>query len=129
MFQFFHWFYKDHHFEPFSAKSLSDAYHQFTHDNKTEFPNEVNILERFNIYQEIFLGVIYLTFQSFIKMRPIFFYTYSVFNLQMMYSFSIFSTAWLLVGNWLSAVPAVIFFTFARFDMTRVEFTVPLRER
>ena len=45
------------------AKTLGDAFHQFVHDNKTEFPNEVNILERFNIYQEIFLGIIYRVFQ------------------------------------------------------------------
>jgi len=89
----------------------------------------VNILERFNIYQEITLGIIYMTFKSFIKLPPILFYAYSVFNLQILYSFSIYATSWLLTGNWLTAIPSVVFFTFARFDMTRVEFTVPLRER
>ena len=54
---------------------MGDAYHQFTHDNKTEFPNEVNILERFNIYQEIVLGIIYRIFQP--AQRPILWYAYS----------------------------------------------------
>lgn len=111
------------------AKSWSSAYHQYTHDNKTEFPNEVNILERFNIYQEIFLALIYKTFQNWITLRPILFYAYSVFNLQAMYSFVLYATAWTLTGNWLTAIPTVVYFTFSRFDMTRVEFTVPLRER
>ena len=65
------------------AKSLGDAIHQFVHDNKTEFPNEVNILERFNIYQEIFLGIIYRVFRP--SQVPILWYAYSgsdFFNFQ-----------------------------------------------
>ena len=58
-----------------SAKNLGDAFHQFVHDNKTEFPNEVNILERFNIYQEIFLGIIYRIFRP--AQVPILWYAYS----------------------------------------------------
>jgi len=34
----------------------------------------------------------------------------------------------MLSGSWVTALPAPVFFTLARFDMTRVEFTVPLRE-
>ena len=116
-------------FTLYLADSWSSAYHQYTHDNKTEFPNEVNILERFNIYQEIFLALIYKTFQNWITLRPILFYAYSVFNLQAMYSFVLYATAWTLTGNWLTAIPTAVYFTFSRFDMTRVEFTVPLRER
>ena len=67
----------------FLAKTLGDAYHQFTHDNKTEFPNEVNILERFNIYQEIVLGIIYRVFQP--KLRPILWYAYSGMDLHAMF--------------------------------------------
>ena len=62
-------------------------------------------------------------------MKPILFYTYTVFNLQMVYSLALYVTTWLMAGSWLAAVPTVVFFTFCRFDMTRVEFTVPLRER
>ena len=62
---------------------MGDAYHQFTHDNKTEFPNEVNILERFNIYQEIVLGIIYRVFQP--KLRPILWYAYSGMGLQVIF--------------------------------------------
>lgn len=110
------------------ANGVVEAFHQFTHDNKTEFPNEVNILERFNIYQEIALGIFYLLFSNWIPYRPILFYTYSVFNLQMVYSFALYATTWILAGSWTAAVPTAVFFTFSRFDMTRVEFTVPLRE-
>ena len=48
--------------------------HRYTRDNKTEFPNEVNILERFNIYQEFFLGVIYKIIKP--KLIPIIWYSY-----------------------------------------------------
>ena len=51
-----------------------------------------------------------------------------VFNLQLIYSLSLYFTAWMLSGSWVCALPAPVFFTLARFDMTRVEFTVPLRE-
>jgi hypothetical protein len=105
---------------------LGDAYHQFTHDNKTEFPNEVNILERFNIYQEIVLGIIYRVFQP--KLRPILWYAYSVFNLQMLYSVSLFATAWLLTGSWIPGVLTSVYFTALGIDMTRISFTIPLRE-
>jgi hypothetical protein len=46
----------------------------------------------------------------------------------MIYSLSLYATAWILSGSWVTALPAPVFFTLARFDMTRVEFTVPLRE-
>ena len=48
---------------------------QYIHDNKTEFPNEVNILERFNIYQEIVLGIIYRVLQP--SLPGIIWYAYS----------------------------------------------------
>jgi len=108
------------------APDFTTAMHRYTRDNKTEFPNEVNILERFNIYQEFFLGVIYKIIKP--KLIPIIWYSYQVFNLQMIYSLSLYATAWILSGSWVTALPAPVFFTLARFDMTRVEFTVPLRE-
>ena len=38
--------------------------YQLTHDNYTEHLRTINILERFNIYQEVALGIAY-------KMMPI----------------------------------------------------------
>jgi len=108
------------------AKSLGDAIHQFVHDNKTEFPNEVNILERFNIYQEIFLGIIYRVFRP--SQVPILWYAYSVFNLQFLYSISLFATAWLLTDSWVPALLSQLYFSSLGMDMTRISFTIPLRE-
>lgn len=56
------------------APDFTTAMHRYTRDNKTEFPNEVNILERFNIYQEFFLGVIYKIIKP--KLIPIIWYSY-----------------------------------------------------
>lgn len=35
--------------------------HSLTHDNITEHPDNINVLARMNIYQEVFLAVIYRT--------------------------------------------------------------------
>ena len=33
--------------------------YELTHDNRTEHLRTINILERFNIYQEVILGILY----------------------------------------------------------------------
>ena len=51
-----------------------------------------------------------------------------VFNLQMLYSVSLFATAWLLTGSWIPGVLTSVYFTALGIDMTRISFTIPLRE-
>ena len=51
-----------------------------------------------------------------------------VFNLQMLYSISLFATAWLLTGSWIPGVLTSVYFTALGIDMTRISFTIPLRE-
>ena len=51
-----------------------------------------------------------------------------VFNLQMLYSASLFATAWLLTGSWIPGVLTSVYFTALGIDMTRISFTIPLRE-
>ena len=38
-----------------------------THDNTTEFLRTINIIERFNIHQEVILGIIYRSFSQSLK--------------------------------------------------------------
>ena len=57
---------------------------------------------RFNIYQELVLAAVYKVY-SF-RLRPIFFYTYSVFFLQGVYMTSLYLLSWSLTGSWLTGV-------------------------
>lgn len=41
------------------APSFSQGLYDLTHDNVTEHLRTINILERFNIYQEVILGALY----------------------------------------------------------------------
>jgi hypothetical protein len=41
------------------APSLSQGLSDLTHDNTTEHLRTINILERFNIYQEVILSALY----------------------------------------------------------------------
>lgn len=61
-----------------SADSLLSGVEKLIYDDKIEYPDTINILSRFNVYQELFLGVVYrLFFKHFYQWPPIFFYTYS----------------------------------------------------
>ena len=51
-----------------------------------------------------------------------------MFNLQILYSVSLFATAWLLTGSWIPGVLTSVYFTALGIDMTRISFTIPLRE-
>ena len=46
----------------------------------------------------------------------------------MLYSVSLFATAWLLTGSWIPGVLTSVYFTALGIDMTRISFTIPLRE-
>merc|ERR1719266_3231672 len=94
--------------------------------NLTESTNTVNMFERFNIYQELILAAIYKLY-SF-RLNPIFFYTYSVFCLQGVFMTSLYLLSWTLSGSWLAGLLTAVSVMVNRFDVTRVNFTVPLRE-
>ncbi|ESO87300.1 hypothetical protein LOTGIDRAFT_107140 [Lottia gigantea] len=108
------------------SKSISQGVQSLVRDNHTEYPSTINILQRMNIYQEVILASLYkfLAIQS----PPIFFYVYSVFNLQAVLIGGIFCMAWMLADNWLAGVLAAIFYAINKENTTRVEFTTPLRE-
>ena len=64
-----------------------------------------NIL-RFNIYQEVVLAAIYKIYDF--RLKPIFFYTYSVFFLQGVYLSCLYLMSWSLTGSWLTGVLTAI---------------------
>jgi len=108
------------------SPSIAEGMKDLQVDNKTESGKTINILHRFNIYQEVFLAYVYKIY-SF-RLQPIFFYTYSIFALQGFYLSSLYLISWGLSGTWLSGVLTSVFVVINRFDVTRVTFTVPLRE-
>lgn len=108
------------------APSLATGLEQLQLDNLTESTSTINIMQRFNIYQEVVLAALYKVYNF--RLSPIFFYTYSVFSLQGLYLSALYILAWSLSGTWLAGVLTAIGITINRFDVTRVNFTVPLRE-
>ncbi|XP_071134170.1 protein C-mannosyl-transferase DPY19L3-like isoform X1 [Mytilus edulis] len=110
------------------APSITDGLHQLTHDNVTEHPDTINILERMNIYQEVILSIMYriLPIKSWVE--PVYFYMNTVWGLHAMLIWALFATSWMLSGSWLAGILAACFYIFNKVDVTRVEYVVPLRE-
>ncbi|VDI68269.1 Hypothetical predicted protein [Mytilus galloprovincialis] len=110
------------------APSITDGLHQLTHDNVTEHPDTINILERMNIYQEVILSIMYriLPIKSWVE--PVYFYLNTVWGLHAMLIWALFATSWMLSGSWLAGILAACFYIFNKVDVTRVEYVVPLRE-
>nr|XP_056718346.1 probable C-mannosyltransferase DPY19L3 [Euleptes europaea] len=110
------------------APSIQTGLNSLIYDNKTESMRTINILERMNVYQEVFLSILYRTFHIKKFLEPIYFYIYTLFGLQAVYVVALYVTSWLLSGTWLSGVLAAFWYITNRIDTTRVEFTIPLRE-
>ncbi|XP_034536776.1 probable C-mannosyltransferase DPY19L3 isoform X1 [Notolabrus celidotus] len=110
------------------APSIQEGLSELIHDNLTESKRTINLLQRMNIYQEVFLSVLYrsLPVQSYLE--PVYFYIYTVFSLQAVYVIALYLTAWLLSGSWLAGTLAGVWYILNRVDTTRVEFTISLRE-
>ncbi|KGL85203.1 putative C-mannosyltransferase DPY19L3, partial [Tinamus guttatus] len=110
------------------AASIQQGLHGLVYDNKTESVRTINILERMNVYQEVFLSILYriLPIQQYLE--PVYFYIYTLFGLQAVYVIALYVTSWLLSGTWLSGLLAAFWYITNRVDTTRVEFTIPLRE-
>ncbi|XP_030367716.1 probable C-mannosyltransferase DPY19L3 isoform X3 [Strigops habroptila] len=110
------------------AASIQQGLHGLVYDNKTESVRTINILERMNVYQEVFLSILYriLPIQQYLE--PVYFYIYTLFGLQAVYIIALYVTSWLLSGTWLSGLLAACWYITNRIDTTRVEFTIPLRE-
>ncbi|XP_029000060.1 probable C-mannosyltransferase DPY19L3 isoform X2 [Betta splendens] len=110
------------------APTIQEGLSDLIHDNLTESKRTINLLQRMNIYQEVFLSVLYraLPVQSYLE--PVYFYIYTVFSLQAVYVMALYLTAWLLSGSWLAGTLAGVWYILNRVDTTRVEFTISLRE-
>ncbi|XP_065423226.1 protein C-mannosyl-transferase DPY19L3 isoform X8 [Chrysemys picta bellii] len=120
--------YYSYYKEMLQATSIQQGLHGLIYDNKTESLRTINVLERMNVYQEVFLSILYriLPIQKYLE--PVYFYIYTLFGLQALYVIALYVTSWLLSGTWLSGLLAAFWYITNRIDTTRVEFTIPLRE-
>ncbi|XP_021095218.1 probable C-mannosyltransferase DPY19L3 isoform X2 [Heterocephalus glaber] len=110
------------------APTLMQGFHGLIYDNKTESMKTINLLQRMNIYQEVFLSILYRALPIQKYLEPVYFYIYTLFGLQAVYVTALYITSWLLSGTWLSGLLAAFWYVTNRIDTTRVEFTIPLRE-
>jgi hypothetical protein len=110
------------------APTWMEGMHSLVFDNITEHQRTINIIERFNIHQEIILATIYRLFPWKDLIEPVYFYIDTVFSLYGLYGMTMFLTAWLLSGTWLSGAVTMLFVFFNRGDVTRVWFSIALRE-
>ncbi|XP_048952004.1 probable C-mannosyltransferase DPY19L3 isoform X2 [Canis lupus dingo] len=110
------------------APTLMQGFHGLIYDNKTESMRTINLLQRMNIYQEVFLSILYRVLPIQKYLEPVYFYIYTLFGLQAIYVTALYVTSWLLSGTWLSGLLAAFWYVTNRIDTTRVEFTIPLRE-
>ncbi|XP_076003156.1 protein C-mannosyl-transferase DPY19L3 [Genypterus blacodes] len=110
------------------APSIHEGLSDLIHDNLTESKRTINLLQRMNIYQEVFLSVLYRLLPIQLFLEPVYFYIYTVFSLQAVYVIALYLTAWLLSGSWLAGALAGVWYILNRVDTTRVEFTISLRE-
>ncbi|VTJ62923.1 Hypothetical predicted protein [Marmota monax] len=110
------------------APTLMQGFRGLIYDNKTESMRTINLLQRMNIYQEVFLSILYRVLPIQKYLEPVYFYIYTLFGLQAIYVTALYITSWLLSGTWLSGMLAAFWYVTNRIDTTRVEFTIPLRE-
>jgi len=112
------------------APSITQGLYDLINDNKTEHLRTINIIERFNVYQEIVLAIMYRA--SPLKWQEstgyIFFYINTIFSMHGVYMVALFCCAWMISGSFLAGALANAFYIFNRGDVTRLSYTVPLRE-
>uniref|UniRef100_A0A1I7V6D2 C-mannosyltransferase DPY19L3 n=1 Tax=Loa loa TaxID=7209 RepID=A0A1I7V6D2_LOALO len=127
-------YYSYYKFAVHPKMSFNSTIYALMHDNSTEFPRQINVFERFNIYQELILAVLYKFFASFRLLRdyylpkPILFYVYSCFTFAGLGVATLFLLTWALTGSWLYGLLVFTWMLTNIDDSTRVFFTVNLRE-
>ncbi|KAJ7985832.1 hypothetical protein DPEC_G00344570 [Dallia pectoralis] len=110
------------------APSIQQGLSEIISDNTTESMRTINLLQRMNIHQEVFLAVLYRVLPIQAYLEPVYFYIYTVFSLQAVYVIALFLISWLLSGSWPAGVLGGVWYILNRVDTTRVEFTISLRE-
>ncbi|KRY70996.1 putative C-mannosyltransferase DPY19L3, partial [Trichinella pseudospiralis] len=110
------------------SPSLIRGIYDLTVDNITENGHSINILHRFNIYQEVLLAVIYKYFEGWNFDSPAIFYSKAVFSVVGLGASSLCLIAYFVSNSILAILLCGIFCLINLSDMTRAHFIVNLRE-
>ncbi|VDK63247.1 unnamed protein product [Onchocerca ochengi] len=127
-------YYSYYKFAVHPQMSFNKIVYALMHDNSTEFPRQINVFQRFNIYQELILAILYKFFASFRLLqdyylpKPILFYVNSCFIFAGFGVTTLFLLSWTLTGSWLYGLLVFTWMLTNIDDSTRVFFTVNLRE-
>ncbi|XP_067126901.1 protein C-mannosyl-transferase DPY19L3-like [Centruroides vittatus] len=110
------------------SKNFEEGLFHLTHDRITEHGRTVNVMEKFNLYPEIFLAILYKIYGSDSYVKPIFFYVKSVFYLHGFGLAMLCLCTWFMTQSWPLTILTSFFYVMNKQDATRVYFTIPLRE-
>lgn len=137
------------------SPSVLDGIHALLHDNRTEYPDVINTLRRFNLYPEIVLGLAFRIYKGIADQlglttrtcwmvyrgkdlpdaesceglgEPTYFYVNAVFLWNGLLSAAQFLYGLFLSDSLLGGVLCVLCFFYNHGDSTRVQWTPPLRE-
>ena len=117
-------YYKQLIFTPNFSKGI----HDLKVDNITEHGRSINILQRFNIHQEVALAYLYRTIDLRDTIQPILFYVYACFAWCGVGVTALFFLSWYLCSTWTAGFLTVVWYITNLDDSTRAFFTVNLRE-
>ena len=131
------------------APNLLEGINTLLRDNRTEYPSTINTLQRFNLYPEVILGVIYRgvrnvlpkncyqinrgynqpSVESCVGVGDIHnFYVTCIFALNGMLGGLIFYLGWSISGSLMGGTISITQFIFNHGEATRIMWTPPLRE-
>ncbi|XP_064461159.1 protein C-mannosyl-transferase DPY19L1-like [Ornithodoros turicata] len=137
------------------APSIVDGIHSLLHDNRTEYPEVMNTIRRFNLYPELVLGIAFRAYADIAEKLgfstrtcwmvyrggnlpdaesceglgdPPSFYVTAVFLWNGLISAGLFVYGLLLSDSIFGGVISVLCFFYNHGDCTRVQWTPPLRE-
>ncbi|KRX48887.1 putative C-mannosyltransferase DPY19L3, partial [Trichinella murrelli] len=110
------------------SPSLIRGIYDLTLDNSTENGHSINILHRFNIYQEVLLAIIYRSFEGWNFTSPAIFYSKVVFSVGGLGASALCLIAYFVSNSILAILVCGMFCLTNLSDMTRAHFVVNLRE-
>ncbi|KAI6657389.1 hypothetical protein LOD99_137 [Oopsacas minuta] len=131
------------------APSLSEGINELLNDNSTEYPSTINTLQRFNLYPEVILGVIFRVIRHSLPRtcykinrgynQPVVescvgvgdihnFYVTCIFALNGLLGGLLFYVGWSLSGSMWGGSLSIIQFMYNHGESTRIMWTPPLRE-
>lgn len=94
-------FYYSFYHQLVNAKSLKRGFSSLLNDTKSEYPNSINALQRFNIYPEVFLALLFRFLPIKQLFTPMFFYANACFFFSGLAVTVSYFLSWIYSGEWI----------------------------